>query len=89
MVSGKHKSRSLRRVYRKTPGGRNVVQYKKRKPGKAHCAKCKKVLAGVPQARASKLKLIPKSSRRPQRPYGGVLCSRCTRALIIQKVRQK
>ena len=34
MPSGKHKSRTMRRVHVKTPGNRNIVQYKKREPSK-------------------------------------------------------
>jgi large subunit ribosomal protein L34e len=34
-----------------------------------------------------KMKNMPKSSKRPERPYGGVLCSACTRKLLKSKVR--
>ncbi len=89
MVSGKHKSRSMRRVYRRTPGGKTVLAYLKRQPSKAVCAGCKKVLPGVPRARPRKMQNMPKTSKRPERPYGGVLCSACTRAKILAKARKK
>ena len=79
------KTRSLRRVKRKTPGGRVVIHYEKRKPGRAHCSSCGKVLHGVPRVRASYLRRFPKSQLRPERPYGGVLCSKCSRKVIIEK----
>ena len=56
MVSGKHKSRTLRRVYVKTPGGRTTLHYKKRKPAKAKCGSCGAVLKGVARERPYKMK---------------------------------
>lgn len=87
MVEGKRKSRSLRRVFRKTPGGKTVVHYKIRKPGKPQCAECGKVLSGTPNINAYNLKKMSKSSKRPERPYGGNLCSSCMRKKMIKKAR--
>ena len=88
MVSGKHKSRSMRKVFRRTPGGKTVTAYKKRMPSKAVCAECGKVLSGVPRARPRKMQNMPKTAKRPERPYGGKLCSPCTRKKIISKARK-
>lgn len=88
MVSGHHKSRTFRRVFRKTPGGRTILMYKKRKPSKAHCACCGRVLNGVPRERPYVIKKLPKTQRRPERPYGGMLCSACTRKRIIEEARK-
>lgn len=87
MPAGKHKSGRFRKIFVRTPGSKTVVHYRKRKPSKARCGKCKKVLAGMPNLSHSKLKNLPKSCKRPERPYGGVLCSACTRALLREKVR--
>jgi len=87
MPEGKHKSRSMRRVYTKLPGGRVTIHYEKRKPGKACCARCGAVLAGVPHAITSKLRQMAKTEKRPSRPYGGVLCSKCMRMAMKEKAR--
>lgn len=87
MVKPGLRSRSLRRVTRRTPGAQTVKQYKKRKPSKAKCADCGKVLAGVPRERPSKMRTMPKTQKRPERPFGGKLCSACTRKTILQKAR--
>lgn len=87
MVSGRFKSRSLRRVKVKTPSGKVVVHYRKRAPSPAKCANCSAILKGVPKARPADLKKLPKTARRPERPYGGVLCSRCSRRKIIAEAR--
>tara|TARA_Y100000310_G_C20302935_1_gene632679 strand:- start:197 stop:469 length:273 start_codon:yes stop_codon:yes gene_type:complete len=85
MPSGKHKSRSLRRVHVKTPGGVNKIHYKKRKPSIAHCKVCKKDLKGVPRERPYKMQSLSKTKKRPERPYGGVLCSACMRKKIKEE----
>ncbi len=81
------RSRSLRRLQIKVPGGRTVVHYRERKPGKAKCGKCGAVLKGVPRERIFKMRKFPKTKKRPERPYGGNLCSKCMRSLIVEKAR--
>lgn len=88
MPEGKHKSRSMRRVSKRTPGGRNVTHYSKRKPKIGVCYKCDDRLKGVKRERPYKMTSMPKSSKRPARPFAGVLCSNCMRREIISKVRQ-
>jgi len=81
------RSRSLRRLQIKVPGGRTSLYYKKRKPGNAECGRCGALLKGVPRERPVKMRNMPKTKKRPERPYGGNLCSRCTRSLIVEKAR--
>ena len=87
MVRGMYKSRTLRRVFRKTPGGNNVIHYKRRKPSHAKCGTCKTILKGVPREIPSVLASMSKSERKPERPYGGNLCSACTREKIKLQTR--
>ena len=82
MPAGKHKSRSMRRVYTKLPGSKVVIHYKKRKPSKATCAVCGAALSGVPRERPYKMQTMAKTKKRPSRPYGGVLCSKCMREKV-------
>tara|TARA_Y100000310_G_C19954625_1_gene478416 strand:- start:167 stop:436 length:270 start_codon:yes stop_codon:yes gene_type:complete len=88
MPQPRKKSRSLRKIYVKTPGGRTTVHYKHRKPKVAHCSKCRAVLKGVARERPYKMKKIGKSKKRPSRPYAGVLCTKCMRSLFIKKARK-
>ncbi|MBI2581779.1 50S ribosomal protein L34e [Candidatus Woesearchaeota archaeon] len=87
MPRGMFKSGRLRKIFVKTPGGRVTVHYRERKPSKALCASCKKQLAGVPRERPAKMRNMPKTAKRPERPYGGMLCSACTRLLLKQRTR--
>lgn len=89
MPAGKYKSRTLRRVFRKAPSTRVVLHYKKRKPRAPVCGSCGAVLKGVARQIPSKLRNMPKSMRRPTRPYGGYLCSACARQKILEEVRKK
>jgi len=86
-MQNKFKSRTFRRVKVKT-ATETVTQYRKPKPSKAKCAGCGKVLAGVPHQRPYKMQNMPKTLKRPERPYGGVLCSSCMRKQIISEVRK-
>ncbi len=81
------RSRSRRRIKVRVPGGETRLVYKKRKPDKAHCNMCGDVLKGVPRELPAKMRNLAKTKKRPQRPYGGMLCSRCMRKMIIIKAR--
>ena len=81
------RSRTLRRIYKKVTKGVKLV-YKKRKPKKAHCGNCGSALKGVPRERPYKMRTMPKSQKRPERMFGGVLCSKCSRREIIKRVRK-
>jgi len=84
----KQKSRTLAKKQVRTPAARVVTHYVERKPKAATCAVCGAKLKGVPRGRPAQIKAMPKSSRRPERPYGGVLCSGCTRAKMKETARQ-
>lgn len=88
MPAPRYRSRSLRKVYVRTPGGGRAVHYRYKKPKIAHCSKCGAILKGVPRERPYNLKKLSKTQRRPERPYGGVLCSRCMRSLFIERARK-
>ncbi|MBI4152069.1 50S ribosomal protein L34e [Candidatus Woesearchaeota archaeon] len=87
MPRGMFKSGRLRKIFVKTPGGETHIHYRQRKPSKAICSACKKPLAGVPREMPATLRNIPKTAKRPERPYGGVLCSVCLRVMFQQKAR--
>ena len=86
MVRGRFRSRTFRRVKIKTPGGTVKTQYRRRNPSKAQCGKCGDELKAVPRMLPYEVRSTPKTKRRPERPYGGVLCSKCTRELIKSKL---
>jgi len=76
------RSRSLRKILKKIPGGAYVVHYTNRKPSAPKCANCKRPLKGVAKREQSRLKRVASSFRKPSRPYGGNLCSACMRNKI-------
>ena len=89
MVRGQFRSKTFRWVRVRTPGSKVSVQYRLRKPKKAHCGVCGAVLNGVPRERPTVMMGLSKTQKRPERMYGGVLCSKCTRAKIVAKVLAK
>ena len=89
MPAPRYRSRTLRRVHVRTPGGKSKVQYKKRKPSIAKCGKCGAKLKGVARERPYKMTKMAKTRKRPSRPYGGVLCSGCLKKLVIDRARKE
>ncbi|MBI1969774.1 50S ribosomal protein L34e [Candidatus Woesearchaeota archaeon] len=86
-MEGKKKSRTMRRVYRRTPGGRLVLHFVKRKAKQPHCSNCGTVLHGMPRVKSS-LRGFPRTKIRPERPYGGNFCSGCMRKHFTQQTRK-
>lgn len=85
MVEGKLKSHRFRRVQVKVPGGKTVQHYLNRTPKQVQCGGCGKPLHGIPRMTRTQAKNASKSLKRPERPYGGVLCSACMRQKIIEQ----
>ena len=88
MPAPRLRSRSLRRVSKKLPGGRTVIHFSKKKPQQAECSGCGDALKGVPRLLPYKMRNLAKTKKRPQRPFGGVLCSSCMRKKIVESVIQ-
>jgi large subunit ribosomal protein L34e len=70
------------RVAVRTPGGRLIYHYKHKKHSYAVCS-CGARLNSTPTGPRFVISKIPLSQRRPKRPYGGNLCPRCMRRLMI------
>ncbi|MGB9675370.1 MAG: hypothetical protein ACP5IJ_02845 [Candidatus Nanoarchaeia archaeon] len=81
--------KGLRRLARRTPGGKVVIHYLKKLPGKPICGICKKPLQGLKRGNASKIKKLSKTERTIQRPFGGMLCTECSREILKMRVRIK
>jgi len=81
MRRGSQKSRTLRRLHVRTPK-RTVLAYAKRKHSRPHCANCGQILPGVATGRKNELMKLSKTERRPERPFAGMLCSKCMRVRI-------
>ena len=88
MPAPRLRSRSLRKIFRKVPGNSVRIHYKRKKPKAAKCGSCGATLIGVPRELPFKMRSMTKTRKRPERPFGGVLCSRCLRQSVIDKVRQ-
>lgn len=81
IVAPAYRSRSYKKIPKRTPGGRRVYHFRRKKPGKHKCAICKAEL-NIPRV----VRGLAKSKKTPSRPYGD-LCSRCMRKILKQRVR--
>jgi len=88
MTEPRFRARTFRRVFVKTPGGRNVIHYEKRKKSAGKCAICGKPLNRAKMLPSTKKKLSKSEKRpkRPERPYPN-LCPSCMREEIKRKAR--
>jgi len=83
MVRPALRSRSFKRIWRRTPGGRTVIHYERRKKYVVRCFICGAEINGIPREGA--VVRGSKTFKRPERLFGGVLCPSCL-ALAIKSV---
>ncbi|KAJ1267351.1 hypothetical protein BS78_07G049300 [Paspalum vaginatum] len=70
----------------KTPGGRLVYQYTKKRASGPKCPVTGKKIQGIPHLRPAEYKRsrLPRNQRTVNRPYGGVLSGTAVRERIIR-----
>jgi large subunit ribosomal protein L34e len=78
-----------RKTYKKLPGGKTVIKIVQRTPSKPRCATSGQILHGVARGSNTARKKMSKSSKRPQRPYGGVYSSKVSRLILKQRIREE
>ncbi len=86
MVRPGLRSRSKKRLKRRTPGGRTTVIYRRRRHYVARCAVCGRELSGIPKD-PKVIRLGAKTVKRPERAFGGILCPNCLSEAIKLAVR--
>jgi len=79
------RARTIKRVKIKTPGGKTVMHFKKKKHGYSVCSRCGAKL-NRPKLNPTQMKKLPKTKKRPERPFPE-LCSKCMRGYFKEKVR--
>ena len=83
-----YRSKSLKRKKLRTPSGKVVTHYTGKRTGKPHCFECGAILGGVPRGlRPYEMSRLPKTKKRPERKFGGVLCPGCLAIMIKKEVR--
>lgn len=87
MVQHKTKSRTFARVSKRTAKGTKIVHVR-RKPKLGTCAVTGQKLKGVPRALPVDMRNMPKTKKRPTRPFGGVLSSKAAREEIKSRARK-
>jgi large subunit ribosomal protein L34e len=88
MPAPKDRTRKKRNVKVKTPSGRVTLHRRPFKPSKPVCADCGAELKGVARGTPAQVGKLSKTQRRPERPYGGVLCSKCSRKKIVESAKK-
>ena len=86
MLPAKTKSRTFRRKKVRIVSGTKTV-YNKRAPKQPVCPVTGQKLGGVPRKTPTQLENMPKTKKRPERPFGGVLSSKAARDVHKEKAR--
>lgn len=89
MVRPSLRSTSFRKVRMTIPGGASVIRYTKKSVSGAACAGCGARLAGVSGGRSSEVRAMSRGRKTVNRPFGGNLCSSCTRERIKRAMHGK
>jgi len=84
MPAWRHRTARYRKRAVRTVKGTRIL-YGERCSRPASCAMCGRPLAGVPKGKRARR--VPRSSRRPNRPFGGYLCPSCARREIVAGAR--
>ncbi len=81
----KRSDRSKKTKFRKKTSGKAKRVFVRGKPGRQHCALCKRVLHGVPHGKnAAQVRKMSKTKRRPTGLFAGVLCSKCKVIVVAE-----
>jgi len=76
------RSRTLKRIKIKVPGGARIIHYIKKRPGKPRCALCSRPLSGTARGTKAQVKGMSRSQKTPTRAYGGNLCPACSKEAL-------
>jgi large subunit ribosomal protein L34e len=86
MVSGVLKSRRLKRVQVRLPGGSNTTHYIQRNRSIVRCAVTKKPLRGIPRLTNRQFKNLNKSQKTVSRAYGGYMSHSALKSKILKEM---
>lgn len=81
-MEGRFKSGRFRKSKVRLPGGRTATRFREQNPRGARCAQTGQRLHGVPRVKPVRARRMPKSAKRPERPFGGELSSEAMRKRI-------
>ncbi len=77
----------MKKVKIRSPSGNAMLRRRRERVAAAKCANCKSPLHGLQRKTQSGFKKLSLSERRPERPYGGCLCSNCSRDIFRERAR--
>ncbi|XP_070545246.1 large ribosomal subunit protein eL34-like isoform X2 [Ptychodera flava] len=79
-----YNTKSNRKRISKTPGGKLVYLYTKKKGSIPSCGDCKRKLFGIQPARPKQLMSMSQTKKHVTRTYGGSRCGTCVRQRIVR-----
>ncbi|KAG5192483.1 ribosomal protein L34e-domain-containing protein [Tribonema minus] len=68
----------------RTPGGKHVAHYRKKKANGPKCGDCKIALPGIACLRPKEYKNLKRREKTVSRAYGGSRCAACVRQRVVR-----
>ena len=84
-----HRTHSMKKRAIHTPGGKTIIHLKPKMHSKHECGICHNQLHGKPTGRPVIIQKLNKNKRTIDRPFGGNLCSKCSRQIIGLRTKLK
>jgi len=78
--------RTKKKIKKKTPGGKNVIHFRKKRSSHALCSNCGAKL-NRPRLKILEIRKLPKTKKRPERPTPN-FCPKCMKEYFKNKVRE-
>ena len=82
----RYRSRSYKRIFKKTPGGRTVIHYRRKNHQSMSVPDVENHYMVFP-GKTLRDKETREIQKRPNRPYGGYYCSSCARKVFKREAR--
>jgi len=81
--------RRLKKKFVRVPSGKAKIKYERKGGKQSVCGICKVKLQGTPKGKASQIKKLPRTKKRPEVIFGGILCSKCRDSVFEEAIKVK
>lgn len=78
------RTRSRKRAFKPSPGGKMGTRLKNEIGAFSRCISCGRQLAGLSNSSSLKTRMLNKGKKSVWRPYGGQLCHNCLKVALKQ-----
>ena len=89
MKNRNYKSRSLKKIKKKTPGTDVSIHFRRRNPKGTFCGISGDILHGISRKRPGRFNTLSKTKKRPNRKFGGTYSHKVVRNRLESAIWEK